>query len=461
MRIKVLTTAALAALATAGAVGAAQAQPAPATTTTWNGAPESREGEQRFKIRGRFQYDITSNDWDTTAEDGSRSYVRRAFIGAQGRLTDHWRYKVDFVLNPGANEAGTVTATTLRLCQNIATSVLTQRAACLAGETNIGPVVTGVSGGGAGGDDVAVDDAYLEYAGDFYSFVIGENNVTAPLEDRTSSLDIPFAERSSMINTFGYGRAAGAALLVTGANWTAAAGVYGDSLNNQDANFSLDESSSISGRVTWTPMFEASPEGMSLIHLGLTGRERYIADDAGQRFRARPLNGRGTRHIDAGTGIVGESDTSWGGELALQYNQFGLSAEYARLEGTETPAGGGASFSFDGYYVDAFWSITGEARNYRGNTGSFGAVIPRQPINQGGIGHLMLSARYDYIDLTDPAGSAATRGEQSAYALGLDWIPLDHVRVKLNYAESEMDRTGAATVDDQAQIVTLRTQFDF
>jgi phosphate-selective porin OprO and OprP len=459
MKKYVLSTAALVALAAVAST--ARAQTPPATTTTWNGAPETREGQQRFKMRGRFQYDVTSNDWDSNAENGSRSYVRRAFIGAQGRLTDHWRYKIDFVLNPGANEAGTVTTTTLRLCQNTTTAAIAQRAACLAGETDIGPIVTSASSGGGGGDDVAVDDAYVEYAGDFFSFVIGENNVTAPLEDRTSSLDIPFIERSSMINTFGYGRAAGAALLLTGANWTAAAGVYGDSLNNQDANFSLDESTAISGRVTWTPMFEASPEGMTLIHLGLSGRERYIGDDAGQRYRARPLNGRGARYVDSGTGIVGEGDASWGAELAMQYNQFGLSAEYAKLEGTETPAAGGASFSFDGYYVDAFWSITGEARNYRGNTGSFGAVIPRRPIDQGGIGHLMLSARYDYIDLSDPAGSAATRGIQSAYAVGLDWIPLDHVRVKLNYALSEMDRTGPATVDDQAQVVTLRTQFDF
>jgi hypothetical protein len=33
------------------------------------------------------------------------------------------------------------------------------------------------------------------------------------------------------------------------------------------------------------------------------------------------------------------------------------------------------------------------------------------------------------------------------------------VRFKLNYAMSEMDRTAAS--DDEAQVVTLRTQFDF
>ena len=70
----------------------------------------------------------------------------------------------------------------------------------------------------------------------------------------------------------------------------------------------------------------------------------------------------------------------------------------------------------------------------------------------------MLSARYDFLDLSDPAGGAS-RGEQTAYSVGLDWVPIDHVRFKVNYAMSDMDRTVGA--DDEAQIISLRTQFDF
>lgn len=418
----VLSKAALAALAAASgmAVGAgtAQAQSAP-TIQPMNGAPEIRDGEQRFKVRGRFQYDIYSSEWDVLDEDASRSYVRRAFIGAQGRLSEHWRYKVDFVLNPGAAE-----------------------------------------GDSTGGQDVAVDDAYLEYAGDFYSIVIGENNVTSPLEDRTSSLDIPFNERSSFINTFGYGRAAGVAGLITGANWMAALGVYGDSLNNQDSSFAADEQSSVSGRFTWAPLFAADPDGYSLIHLGVSARQRHIGDDAGQRFRTRPLNGRGTRWIDGGSAAanLGESDTTLGAELAGQFGPFGFTAEYSFIDGTTITD---VDFDAQGYYADVYWSITGEPRAYRGNQGSFGPIAPARPVTAGGPGHLMLSARYDFIDLTDTAFAAGTRGEQSAYAVGLDWVPIDHVRFKLNYAFSEMDRTGPATTDEEAQVLSLRTQFDF
>ncbi|MEZ6022944.1 MAG: porin [Hyphomonadaceae bacterium] len=143
-----LSKAALAAapLATTAGVGfasAAHAQSAPSHSTSWTGAVgEDRYGDARFKMRGRFQYDIYSQDWDVGAEDRTRSYVRRAFLGVQGRFSENWRYKVDFVLTPSSSS-------------------------------------------------IAVDDAFLEYVADNWSVVIGEHNITSPLEDRISSLDIP------------------------------------------------------------------------------------------------------------------------------------------------------------------------------------------------------------------------------------------------------------------------------
>ena len=289
---KTMSTVALAALATAAGMAATGDAFAQATINSpVSGAPEIREGQQRFKMRGRFQYDILSSDFDVGTDDGTRSYVRRAFLGAQGRFSDRWRYKIDFVLSPGAADVSG--ATTALLCQSNTTQVVVQRTACVTGETNRGTVVT--AQGTGGGEDVGVDDAYLEYAGDFFSFVVGEHNITSPLEDRTSSLDTPFNERSSFINAFGYGRAAGVGFLTTGANWMAAVAVQGDSLNNQDAGFTADEQMSYSGRFTWAPLFETSPEGVTLIHLGVSGRYRYIGDDSGIRYRSRPLLGRGAR----------------------------------------------------------------------------------------------------------------------------------------------------------------------
>jgi phosphate-selective porin OprO/OprP len=447
----VFTTVALAALASTAGVGAAYGQAA-TTTTQWNGAPETREGEMRFKMRGRFQYDILSSDFDVGTDDGTRSYVRRAFLGATGRLSEHWRYKIDFILAPGAND---ISNTSVNLCRNTTTNVVTSSsAACGAGTV----LITTVPTGSGGGEDVGVDDAYLEYAGDFFSLVIGEHNVTVPLEDRTSSLDTPFNERSSLINAFGYGRAAGIGFVTTGAGWSAALAVQGDSVNNQDSGFVNDELVQYSGRFTWAPLFETSPEGVTLIHLGAHARYRYIGDDAGIRYRNRPLLGRGARPLDFGSGTLGERDTALGVEAAVQFNSFGATVEYAQLDGEESGPAGGSEFDFTAYYADVFWSPTGEPRNYRANTGSWGAVSPRRPVNQGGIGHIMLGARYDFVELSGAAGGSL-RGEQSGWGVGADWVPIDHVKFKLNYAISEIDLVTGA--DEEAQVVSFRTQFDF
>ena len=154
--------------------------------------------------------------------------------------------------------------------------------------------------------------------------------------------------------------------------------------------------------------------------------------------------------------LIDDNDTTYGAEAAVQFGPFGAQAEYMVLDGENTA---GVGFDASGYYVDVYWSLTGESRNYRGNQGSFAAIAPRRSLADGGPGHWMVSARYDYIDLSDDLFTAGQRGEQSAWAAGLDWVPVDHVRFKLNYASTDMER--AAGADTSADVITLRTQFDF
>ena len=173
----------------------------------------------------------------------------------QGRFTEHWRYKVDFVLTPGDDGAG----------------------------------------------QVGVDDAFLEYVADDWSIVIGEANITSPLEDRISSLDIPFDRALEHHQRV---RATAVALvsrfITGGANWSASAAVQGDSLNNADTTSPPMRTTAISGRFTFAPIFETTPEGATLVHLGVHARQRDSGDDGAFQYRTRPLNGRGDRWIDAG-----------------------------------------------------------------------------------------------------------------------------------------------------------------
>ena len=441
------TTAALAALASATGVAAsvgsahAQAAPPPTVSTRWNGSPETREEDRRFHVNGRFQYDVAYTDADCANntctgvnESGVRSYARRAFIGVDGRLTDHWRYNVKFDINM------------------------------------------------SGSPSVRADDLYLEYAGQDWSLLIGNHNGVSPMEDRDSSLNIPFNERSFLITAGGFGKRPGVGWITNGGNWSLGAALQSnDSLDTTDTAANGTESYFVIGRATWAPIYEQTPDGVTLLHLGLTGRYRDIGDG-----NANTLNGAisyspgGLSNKQSNNVSVGgaSSDTYIGVEGAFQWNAFGVEAEYGQLSTSDITIGPNAGAQrgdadATGYYVDIFWSPTGESRRYNAADGSFGAISPSRTFgSDGGIGHVMLSARYEDLDLTDlgfaPTGAipstADRRAELTAYTLGATWVPISHVKFQLNYSSTDVEyvvHPVGGNVDNTIDAVTFRTQFDW
>ncbi|MDX2276804.1 MAG: porin [Hyphomonadaceae bacterium] len=448
------TNAALMALAAAGGLTAtistAQAQtaaapaPAPTVTTRWSGSPETREEDRRFRVNGRIQYDvydIQSDGASSTDEDYSGSFARRTFIGVEGRFTEQWRYNVKFDINSGRSASPSATTT------------------CVDDGDPITPPVCTTTLSGTAEDEVRLDDAYLEYAGENFSIFLGQNNAIAHLEDRTSSNSTPFNERSMFDQAFEFGKIMSIAYLTNGGNWSAGVALYGDTLNNSESTNS-NESTAVAVRGTWAPIYQRTPEGVTLLHLGVNARER---DNGGGpsggntlRYRARPNVGTGTRFIDTGSSNTFDRDTFYGAELAGQYNAFGFTAEYASLEAT--PRGGAEERTFTGGYVDLFWSPTGEGRNYSAADGSFGRVSPLRTLgSDGGIGHVMLSLRYEFLDLTD---GTLDGGEQDGYVAGVTWAPIGYVKFQLNYASYNVERP-SSTSEGDVDTITLRTQFDW
>ncbi|MET0182868.1 MAG: porin [Caulobacterales bacterium] len=427
---------AAAALATVSA-GAIIAQDANAqATTSWSGAPRTREEDREFKVNGRMQYDVFSVDRDIagTQNDSSwsGSYMRRAFIGVEGRFTENWRYNVKFDLAPSAADSGS---------------------------------------------EVKLDDAFLEYAGKNFSIFVGQNNAISHMEDRTSSNYTPFNERSMMNQISGYTKTFGVAFLTNGGNWSAGVGVVTDSLNDQQnaintpaspAGFAAQQGSAertgVVARGTWAPIYSRTPDGTTVLHLGVSARHRDDGTNPYGAYSAR-ANQNSLSNVSAALSSGGSyrSDDTYGAEAAFQWNAFGVEAEYMQIEATQAFAGaaGGVPSERDlsAGYVDIFWSPTGESRNYSASDGSWGRISPRRTLgSDGGIGHIMLSARYEWLTADDLA-FGANRGETTGYLAGVTWAPIGYVKFQLNYGQYETDLTAGTDFEDQT--MSLRTQFDF
>ncbi|MES1197278.1 MAG: porin [Pseudomonadota bacterium] len=431
-------TAALAALASAAGAGAASAQtaapppppPAPTVSTAWVGGTETREEDRRFHVSGRFMYDAAYTDADYASAGGAafraglRSYARRAFIGVDGRLTSHWRYNTKFDITFGTVANNNV--------------------------------------------QIKADDFYLEYAGDFGSVFVGNGNWVSPMEDRDSSLNIPFNERSLLIGTAGgFGKKPGVGVLTNGGNWSLGAALQSsDGFEGTDTASNGGEPYFAIARGTWAPFYQQTPDGTQLLGFGLTVRHRSRSSSLNSAFSygATALSNKAGNTLAPAVGAA-DSDDYIGGEFVAQWNAFGAEAEYGHISSSAVPGSTVQTGDADvtGYYVDAFWTLTGESRRYNAADGSFGAIAPFRTLgSDGGIGAVWLSARYEDLDLTD-VHFGANRNDTSAWTGGLSWAPIGHVKFQLNYSETKVDYSvnNAAHKDNTINAATLRTQFDW
>lgn len=387
----------------AGAPALAQDAP-PATTITWKGAPEFSWGEFTFKPRGRVYLDYVGQDVDrATGPDftASDSRIRTARLGVQGTWTDQWSYTAEVSINNG---------------------------------------------------DANWEDLLLRYTpSDSVSVTVG-NFKSLSLENLTSSRYTTFMERGAFADLIDAGRVMTLAGQVGGDNWSLAAGVHGDSIN--DADVAGDESSGMFARAHFAPVHNAETS----VHLGGWVRSRERGDDTPFRYRVRNNTNFGDRYTDAGSSPLGagESDTALGLEGAVVWRSLSLQGEWARVEADLT---GGGEAEATGYYAFVSFFPTGERRRYDPSGGEFGRVSIRNPVTAGGPGAIELAARYDNVDLTEFAGVAAA-GEYSAVTLGANWYPFPYVRFMANYTDAR-NQAQVPTADVDVRTFQLRAQFDF
>lgn len=123
-------------------------------------------------------------------------------------------------------------------------------------------------------------------------------------------------------------------------------------------------------------------------------------------------------------------------EFAANYNWFNFQTEY--MKGYITPSSKlyQERFNISNYYARVGFMLTGETIEYR--HGSFGNVKVANPINEGGFGAFELSFRFANTDLQDiKSNKMFDYGKYEEYSASLSWIPMDFVKIVLQYSKIE------------------------
>ena len=380
----------------------------------WKGAPElsSKDGKFKMKVRGRLQTDYEAIDQDTgiTGQpDVSAAELRRARLGVEGLLWGDVKYKfeVDFAHNT-----------------------------------------------------TAIKDAYIEYIGLMkdLGLRIGHFKTFNSIEHLTSSRFITFMERAAFIDAFELDRQIGAGVVFAREHYTLAAGVFGPAAGD-DTDW-LNDVKTGAARVTVAPI----NDGDRVLHLGASWRTRRGASDL--RANPVPANDQFFRYRARGadfhladrfiaTPEIFDQDTFWGLEAAAVLGSWSIQGEYGQLHADIAPGFVGSSPTYNGWYVETSYFLTGEHRNYK--EGEFARPKVLRPVFEGGPGAWELAAKYDVLNLSNKATlitSCTECGNQNTWLIGVNWWLNDYTRLMFDYDESTI--TGGfmngANVNDGAKI---------
>ena len=379
----------------------------------------TKDGAYSFKVGGRIQLDYNSYDGLFNADEGGSSgsdlFFRRTRLAFSGTIAKDWAYKLQY-------------------------------------------------------DFEAEDtkDIYIRYKGlKGHSLTIGKHKVPAGFELLISTKYITAIERSAPTGAFTYER-------LTGFSWAGSAGTLRYQLGLFDGGSSDDDDVNwlAAGRVA-VPI-EGS---FGLLHLGASyaflDAEKGIwsADAAGSTYTlsatASLAERPELRDVDSSDRIRSASFaydgvSTYGLELALAAGPFHLQAEHfdATYDNRGEPSGTVSAadqalaeeHSFDGYYVQAGWFITGDTRPYKKSSAIFDKVKPA-----GAYGAWEVFARFSELDYSDGGGNT---GEVTT--VGLNWYANSHVRAGLNYVHAEYDNpVGAGGGEDDGDAIAMRVQIIF
>lgn len=206
-------------------------------------------------------------------------------------------------------------------------------------------------------------------------------------------------------------------------------GVFNDWFDaSQSANESANQ---VVGRVTGLPL--VSGDDSHLLHLGLgiryaDGREVF-------RYGATPEFNQSPVFVDTDV-IEADRTLTYDLEVSWRRGSYWLATEFIRHE-VEAPDLGDPVFK--GYHVSGSWILTGEMRNYKRRSGTFGPVPVSRSVHQGSFGAWEMAGRFSTLDLSD---GLVNGGEMDILSLGINWWLTPKFGASFNYRHIVLDRYG-------------------
>ncbi|WP_347812938.1 porin [Novosphingobium sp. ST904] len=400
------------------AIAAGTAAPAPragdkdATSIDWKGSPQFAQGDRAFKVKGRIQADANYVSAPGSLDDkglGFNNEMRRIRLGAEGALGAGFDYKLELELSDNA---------------------------------------------------VDLVDTYVGYHTGPWQIRLGNQNSFQSLDELTGDTSGSVMERAAFTDAFNFERRLGLAFQYGKGPWLAQAGVFTDDIsalaNDSDGENGGDENNSygLDGRLVFAPKI-----GDLQLHFGGSAHWRRLGRlaESDTRYRQRPfVHSTNTRLIGTPAMNVSEED-HYGVEFAAIRGRWHAAAEYHALTANRVDA---STVTFQGAYAETGLFLTkGDHRGYK--EGIFRVEKPAHPVGEGGIGSVLFTLRYDWLDLND---RDIRGGTQNGYIAALVWEPIQNLRFNVNYAL--MDYTGAKALpsgktDYDAQVIGTRFELDF
>ena len=303
-----------------------------------------------------------------------------------------------------------------------------------------------------------VTDAYVSYnAHKPFTVTLGQFKQPFGMEASASDKNLTFMERG-LPYAFVVARAPGVGVGTSGANWSLNGGVFGEPVGNAQAG---NDGYGAAARVTYAPVMS----GDSVVHLGLGATWRAPTSDNSTnasgakfdtvRFRSKPeSNLLAQRFID--TGEIRDVDhyTTLGLEAAAAIGAASLQGEY---QATSVARDNGAALDFDGWYVQAAYTLTGERRPYLGSRGFFDGIRPAHNFGNDGWGAFEVALRLSSLDLSD---RNIDGGRQRNAGVALNWYLNQYLRASANVIKV-LDTQGGPMAGDKPTVFEARLQFAY